>query len=119
MFLKLILEPIESMEERLEFFALLTDKSVDKIEAKRPQFDDSFGEACIQTKYLEHIERNPHEFSWKRIAEALYIHGNQLFLNDIFCLVKSPEGMYFSCVSHYNVIIKYTFSSLRYLIMLR
>ena len=117
MFLKLILEPIESMEKRLEFFGLLTDKSVDEIDAQTPQFDDSFGEACVQTKYLEHIERNPDEFSWKRIAEALYIHGNNLLLNDLFCLIKSPEGMYYSYVLHYNVIITYTFFPLSYLIM--
>ena len=88
-FLKHILESMESKEEQLQFFCTLADKAVIEVETEMPLFGDSFRESSAQ--YFKHVVTSK-TFSWKHIAEALYMHGKELFLESLFCLIKSPEG---------------------------
>ena len=88
-FLKHILESMESKEEQLQFFCTLADKAVIEVEDDMLLFGDSFRESSAQ--YFTHVVTSK-MFSWKHIAEALYIRGKELFLENLFCLIKSPEG---------------------------
>ena len=83
-FLENLLKPMEPIDERLEFLHSITERFISS-----PQL---FGEEYVQAEYLKHIGRHPQKFSWKLIAETLYMRGNESFIHDLFCLVKSPKG---------------------------